>query len=108
MKPQLDALPVRQRLRSAVQLRMQMIHPYMATWPQAVAVMAHPRNAPSALSIAAAMVNDIWYAVGDNSTDSSWYSKRAALAAVFATTEAFMLTDTSKDYIDTWSQLERR
>jgi ubiquinone biosynthesis protein COQ9 len=45
---------------------------------------------------------------GDKSTDMSWYSKRATLAAVYTATELFMLTDVSPDFEDTWAFLDRR
>ena len=33
-----------------------------------------------------------WRGAGDTSSDMSWYSKRAALAAVYAAAELFMIT----------------
>jgi ubiquinone biosynthesis protein COQ9 len=79
-------------------------------------VQAHPFNAASALRQRAALVDEIWHAAGaadtvfcrsqpafqcffltlwcagDKSSDLSWYSKRATLAAVYAATELFMIT----------------
>lgn len=50
----------------------------------------------------------IWTALGDTSTDSNWYSKRATLSAVYSATVLFWLGDTSEDHVDTWAFLERR
>jgi ubiquinone biosynthesis protein COQ9 len=55
------------------------------------------------------LLDEIWYSAGgDTSTDASWYTKRASLAAVYMSTELYMLTDYSPGYADTWQQLERR
>ena len=50
----------------------------------------------------------MWYAAGDTSADFNWYTKRALLAGVYTATEAFMLTDYSPGYADTWEALDRR
>lgn len=43
-------------------------------------MMGQPQNSPRALEILALLMDEIWYLVGDRSVDSSWYTKRAALA----------------------------
>lgn len=50
----------------------------------------------------------IWNALGDTSTDSNWYSKRATLSAVYSSTVLFWLGDNSEGHADTWAFLERR
>ena len=40
--------------------------------------------------------------------DSSWYSKRATLSAIYASTEVFMITDSSTDFTETEQFLDRR
>ena len=40
--------------------------------------------------------------------DSSWYSKRASLSTIYASTELFMTTDSSRDFADTEQFLDRR
>lgn len=37
-----------------------------------------------------------------------WYTKRMSLAAIYKSTELFMLQDKSEDYVDTWGFLDRR
>lgn len=56
----------------------------------------------------AELADDIWHACGDTSTDYNWYTKRGLLAAVYAATELYMLTDYSPGYADTWRSLDRR
>ena len=38
----------------------------------------------------------------------NWYSKRLTLAAVYKTTELFMITDKSENFEETWKFLDRR
>jgi ubiquinone biosynthesis protein COQ9 len=75
---------------------------------QALAIMSLAENIPSSISELAALSDEIWYLAGDKSTDSSWYTKRAMVAGVYASTEVFMTTDKSPDYRETWEFLDRR
>src|SRR2546429_4290798 len=70
--------------------------------------MAHPTYVPASLAELARLADEIWYLAGDTSVDSSWYTKRASLSAVFASTEVFMTTDQSAGFIETKEFLERR
>jgi ubiquinone biosynthesis protein COQ9 len=109
VQQQLAALPLPQRISAAVRRRLEMNTPYMDSWPQAISVLAQPRNSPEALRLLLQLLDEIWYSAGgDTSTDASWYTKRASLAAVYMSTELYMLTDYSPGYADTWQQLERR
>jgi ubiquinone biosynthesis protein COQ9 len=65
---------------------------------QALALLSQPANAPAALKLLTQLLDTIWYAAGDTATDSSWYTKRAALASVYLSTELYMLTDYSPGY----------
>lgn len=52
--------------------------------------------------------SEIWYLSGDTSVDTFWYTKRASLAAVYASSELFMTTDTSHGFVETEQFLDRR
>lgn len=65
-------------------------------------------NIPSSLSELHALSDEIWYLAGDASVDTSWYTKRASLAAAYASSELFMTTDTSKDFLATEEFFDRR
>lgn len=70
---------------------------------QALALLAQPSNSPAALRLLSQLLDTICYAAGDTSTDGSWYTKRAALAAVYTSTELYMLTDYSPGvYVWVW------
>lgn len=45
---------------------------------------------------------------GDISVDTSWYTKRASLAAVYASSELFMTQDSSPGFVETQEFVNRR
>lgn len=65
-------------------------------------------NIPASIQELLALSDEIWFLAGDTSVDGSWYTKRASLAAVYASSELFMTTDTSKDYASTEEFVDRR
>ncbi|KAM4721396.1 ubiquinone biosynthesis protein COQ9, mitochondrial [Rhinophrynus dorsalis] len=100
--------PTEQFLRDAVEARLRMHIPYIGKWPQALGLLLLPHNIPSSLKLLTAMVDDIWHYAGDQSTDVSWYTRRAVLAGIYNTTELVMLQDSSPDFEDTWNFLQNR
>ncbi|ETP50534.1 rpsU-divergently transcribed protein [Phytophthora nicotianae P10297] len=104
----LQAMTVAERLKFGVRARLEMLEPVLATWPQGMAIGALPQNAPSTAKRLAMLSDEIWYFAGDKSTDLSWYTKRAILTGIYASTELFMLNDKSPNFQDTWAFLDRR
>ncbi|PNW81999.1 hypothetical protein CHLRE_06g269550v5 [Chlamydomonas reinhardtii] len=107
-KDEMQAMDLDARVAKALQLRLEMLVPYMDTWPQALAVAAKPSNAGRSLKLLYQLVDDIWAALGDQSTDSSWYTKRALVAGAYTATSLYMITDYSPGFRDTWAALRRR
>ena len=66
-----------------------------------------PNIRPS-LSELFALSDEIFHLAGDTSVDSSWYTKRASLSAIYSATELFMTQDTSRDHVRTEEFLDRR
>ncbi len=50
----------------------------------------------------------IWTALGDTSADINWYSKRATLSGVYASTVLYWMGDESEGGQATWDFLDRR
>ncbi|KAM3918233.1 ubiquinone biosynthesis protein COQ9, mitochondrial [Leptodactylus fuscus] len=100
--------PTAQFLRDAVEARLRMLIPYIGQWPQAMGILVLPYNIPSSLKLLTDMVDDIWHYASDQSTDLSWYTRRAVLAGIYNTTEMVMMQDQSPDYVDTWTFLNNR
>ncbi|KAK4982274.1 Ubiquinone biosynthesis protein coq9, mitochondrial [Elasticomyces elasticus] len=77
-------------------------------WQEALALMAQPSHVPASLAELARLADEIWFLAGDASVDSSWYTKRASLASIYAATELFQTQDQSSAFRDTEHFLERR
>ncbi|WPH00288.1 ubiquinone biosynthesis protein coq9 [Acrodontium crateriforme] len=77
-------------------------------WQEAVALMSLAENIPASLKELSLLADEMWFLAGDVSVDSSWYTKRASLAGVYAATELFQSTDQSTDFRDTEQFLDRR
>jgi ubiquinone biosynthesis protein COQ9 len=96
------------RVRAIISLRLAMNRPHKEAVRRAASVLALPGNARAAAMITARTIDAIWHAAGDRSTDFSWYTKRAILTAVYASTLLFWLRDTSEADADTHAFLDRR
>jgi len=72
-----------------------------------MALGAAPTALPTTVSLLASAADDLWWAAGDRSVDLSWYTRRALLMGISATTEVYMLTDHSPGHRETWAFLER-
>jgi ubiquinone biosynthesis protein COQ9 len=102
------ALRLHQRVRAVIALRLSQNRPHKEAIRRALALLALPRNARLAAACTARTVDAIWHAAGDQSADFSWYTKRAILAAVYATTVLFWLRDAGEDDAATLGFLDRR
>jgi len=77
-------------------------------WQEALAIMAQPSYAPASIKELAKLVDEIWFLSGDVSVDASWYTKRASLSLIYASSELFMTNDKSAGFRDTKDFLRRR
>jgi len=107
-KRDLGGLRVRERIAAAVRCRLEVVAGHREAVRRALAFMALPQNAGTASRRAYRTVNAMWYAAGDAATDFSFYTKRALLAGVYASTVLYWLTDESEGYADTWAFAGRR
>jgi ubiquinone biosynthesis protein COQ9 len=107
-KLDLSRMTLKEKLFTMIQLRLQMLIPYIQTWSQALALLALPQNLPQSTESLAILIDEMWYQAGASHVDFDWYTKRLSLGAVYVATELHMLTDASKDFADTWKFLERR
>jgi ubiquinone biosynthesis protein COQ9 len=56
----------------------------------------------------ALLSDEIWFLADDASVDPSWYTKRASLSMIYASSELFMTNDASPDFTETREFLRRR
>jgi len=104
----LDQMTTNEKIRKSLRLRLEMLSPFISTWPQALALGILPQNLPTTLHNIAALSDDIWSICGCRSTDMNWYSKRALLGGVYVSTELYMITDHSDNFANTWEFMDRR
>jgi ubiquinone biosynthesis protein COQ9 len=104
----LAAMRYRERVRAAVQLRLEAQAPHKEAARAMSRALARPDRAPEAARLVWRTADTIWRALGDTSTDENFYSKRAILSGVLASTYAHWFSDTSENHDGTWAFLEAR
>ena len=104
----LDSMKIRERIATAIRIRLTLLAPHREAVRKAIALQAMPFYCHRALKSLYKTVDAIWYAAGDNSTDFNFYTKRLLLAGVYSTTLLTWLDDKSPLYENTWSFLDRR
>lgn len=107
----LDAMRVRDRIATAVRVRIEVLAAHREAMRRLAGFLALPHNAPLAAGLCWRTVDAMWYAAGDASTDYNYYTKRGLLAAVLGSTFFCWLADAGDgkgDYPETWAFLERR
>jgi ubiquinone biosynthesis protein COQ9 len=80
----------------------------LTTPHQALAIMAQPSYMGISVKELALLADEILFLAGETSVDPSWYTKRAALSTIYASSELFMTNDASDGFRDTQSFLYRR
>ena len=60
--------------------------------------MGLPENVASSMGELARLADEMWFLAGDRSVDFSWYTKRATLSAVYASTGGSLASTTALNY----------
>lgn len=104
----LPNMRIRDKVRAAVQLRLQAQAPYKEAARAMTHALSVPTRAPQAARLLWRTADRIWRALGDTSTDENFYSKRAILSGVLASTYGRWFSDNSADSEPTWAFLSDR
>ena len=104
----LAAMKVRERITALVESRLATTYPHREALRRAIAVLAMPQNAASAMRLGWRAADRMWRAAGDTATDYNHYTKRLILSGVYAATIAVFVDDGSDGYRDTRAFLARR
>jgi ubiquinone biosynthesis protein COQ9 len=104
----LGNLPIRERIRSLVQFRLDQVSSQREAVRRALAIMAMPQNLAQAAKLGWGSADAMWRLAGDTSTDYNHYTKRMLLAGIYSATLTVMIDDKSDDMEDTRAFLERR
>lgn len=99
---------IRDRITKAVRVRLEALAPHKEAARRAASFLALPMHAPLATTLLFESVDAMWRAAGDNSSDFNYYTKRALLAGVYASTLVYWFSDDSDDSEKTWAFLDKR
>jgi ubiquinone biosynthesis protein COQ9 len=104
----LSGMKIREKIRSLVWRRLEIMGPAREAVRRALAILAMPQNLPLALRISWRSADLMWRIAGDTSTDFNHYTKRMTLGAVYGSTLLVWLDDKSEGWIETGAFLDRR
>lgn len=97
---------IRDRIAAAVMARLSLADRELVR--AGAATLALPANAALAARLTGETADVIWSGLGDASQDVNWWTKRAMLASVIASTVLYWLGDDSEAAVDTRAFLDRR
>jgi ubiquinone biosynthesis protein COQ9 len=104
----LDGLKIREKIRSIVWARLEIMGPAREAVRRALSILAMPQNVPTALRISWRTADVMWRIAGDTSTDFNHYTKRITLGGVYASTLLVWLNDRTEGWAETAGFLDRR
>ena len=104
----LATLPIRERIRSLVQFRLDAAVGKEEALRRALAIMAMPQNVAQSLRRAWHSADLMWRLAGDTATDYNHYTKRTILAGIYSATLAVFIDDESDGKAATRAFLDRR
>ena len=110
-KLDMASLKIRERIAASVRCRLKVLAPHREAVRRCLTFLASPTHAGMSLRCTCNTVSEIWYGIGDESTDFNFYSKRALLAPVLGSTILYWLADEGDckgDFPNTWAFLDRR
>ena len=103
----LSALRFRDRIAAAIRFRVNAIKD-KEVLRRSSALLSLPHHAADGVKAIWGTADKIWTALGDTSEDVNWYTKRATVSGVYASTTLYWLGDESAEYEATWAFLDRR
>lgn len=104
----LVGVSIRERIRRLVMARLDAAAGREEALTRALAIMAMPRNIAKATKLGWRSADFMWRVAGDRAADYNHYTKRATLAAVYASTLQVFASDKDPQKAETRAFLDRR
>lgn len=104
----LEGLKIREKIRSIVWTRLEIMGPAREAVRRALSILAMPQNVPLAIRLSWRTADAMWRIAGDTSTDFNHYTKRITLGGVYASTLLVWLDDRTEGWTATAGFLDRR
>ncbi|HET7709966.1 MAG TPA: COQ9 family protein [Sphingomicrobium sp.] len=105
---QLAGLKIREKIRTLVWKRLEIMGPAREAVRRALSILAMPQNVPTGARLGWHSADLMWRMAGDSSTDFNHYTKRMTLGAVYGSTLLVWLDDQSEGWMETAAFLDRR
>lgn len=106
-KTDLTAMKIREKVTFAARVRLEAITD-KETVRRGSTLFALPQNAAEGAKLIWGTADAIWDALDDPSDGIDWYTKRATLSGVYASTVLYWMGDESPGAERTWAFLDRR
>ncbi|WP_438959608.1 COQ9 family protein [Nereida sp.] len=103
----LSEMKFRQKVAFALRTRFELITDKEAV-QRGTTLFALPHLAADGAKLILGTADAIWTVLGDTSEDVNWYTKRATLSGVYASTVLYWLGDDSTEAQATWDFIDRR
>ena len=97
-----------EKIKNLLMSRFEFLNPYKEAVRRTVAILSLPNNSKIAIKSLYNTTDKIWEAAGDQSTDISFYTKRASLAGVYSSTLMSWLGSTDPDLKKVDEFIDRR
>ncbi len=104
----LAEMRIRDRIRTLVTTRLELLAPHREAVRRLVGWGALPAHAPEMARLVWRSVDRMWRAAGDRSADINHYTKRAILAGIWSATVLVWLDDHDEELAETRAFLDRR
>jgi len=104
----LATMKIRERIRSLVLFRLDVVVGLEESLRRALAIEAMPQNLARSLRLGWRSADAMWRLAGDTATDYNHYTKRVTLAAIYTATLAVFVGDDSDGKAETRAFLDRR
>ena len=101
-------IKIKDKIFHAILFRLTVLQHHKEALRTTAWLLARPQYITRGLEYLYQTVDCIWYALGDQSTDFNFYTKRATLAAVYSSTVIKWLNDNSVDNMATRQFLNNR
>lgn len=107
-KIDLSQMKIPVKIKTALMKRFELMHPYKDILYQEQQCFKNPLHLSQALKNIYKTVDVIWFAIGDQTTDFNFYTKRLTLSAIYTSSFCYWLKDESQDIINTSMFIDRR
>src|SRR3954453_20874997 len=104
----MQSMKIREKIRSLVWRRLEIMGPAREAVRRALAILAMPHNLPLALRLSWSTAGAMWRIARDTSTDVNHDTKRMTLASVYCSTLLVWLDDHAGSWAYTAAFLDRR